>query len=238
MTLRTRAEIHREEARFVAALFQQDEWLVRQQLVAALALERDEHDGVIVADVGSGPGCSLRALEGAGADCIVCVDLFKVMLTEARRQLDTPAPYPWHARACMVQAHGEAVPLATASVHAALCSGLLHAVHSPETLIYELARIVRPGGRVVIGNKGLAPWLAGSDWYAIAVACLGEPAMDPPPVHLLPPIAEDVRLEWVPARAFYILSFQVGSGPTLNLDAVVPGDERTVAELLHTEGTR
>lgn len=172
----------------MASFFGQNEEHQRDAYVALLELR----PGQLVLDVGSGPGSSLGALGRAGART-VCLDYEPALLDGIR-----PA----------VVGDALQLPIATSAVDAALAVGLVHAVWNVRGLLTELVRVVRPGGRVVVVNKGLAPWLQESEWYTGATQVLGLDAQQWPPIGLLPADATDVSLRWLFDDAFYAIAFR------------------------------
>lgn len=72
----------------------------------------------------------------------------------------------------------------------------------------ELARVVKPGGKVVVGDEGLGPWLRTTEMGRIMSN--SNPLLKcEPPLQLLPPIATEVRLEYIMMGAFYMIDFRV-----------------------------
>ena len=75
----------------------------------------------------------------------------------------------------------------------------------------ELARVVRPGGKVVVGDEGLAPWLRDTDFGRIMAN--SNPLLKcEVPLTSLPIIASEVKVEWIMMGAFYVIEFRVASG--------------------------
>ncbi|HVP30466.1 MAG TPA: methyltransferase domain-containing protein [Myxococcota bacterium] len=114
-----------------------------------LALARPA-PGARVLDVASGFGQDTRALAARGASAVGAEPSSRMLgwarLVDAReREEGRPGPRPrW------VQAWGHRLPFADASFDAALCKGALDHFDQPEAAIAEMARVVRPGGRVVL----------------------------------------------------------------------------------------
>jgi demethylmenaquinone methyltransferase/2-methoxy-6-polyprenyl-1,4-benzoquinol methylase len=105
----------------------------RRRCVRALDLE----SGYVVADVACGTGDFCREIERAGASAIG-FDFAIEMLRAA------------HARSPMVQADALRMPLRDAIVDGATCGFALRNVTDIGTLFDELARVIRPRGRVAI----------------------------------------------------------------------------------------
>jgi demethylmenaquinone methyltransferase/2-methoxy-6-polyprenyl-1,4-benzoquinol methylase len=123
----------------------------RRRGVAALGLP----GGSRVLDVACGPGELCAALAAAGHRA-VGVDLSKGMLDQAV----TTAP--------LVHGDGLHLPFATASVDGAVSGWALRNVADLPTLWAELARVVRPGGRVSlieVAEPGRAVLRAGYRMY-------------------------------------------------------------------------
>lgn len=84
--------------------------------------------------------------------------------------------------------------------------------------IYEMARVTKPGGRVVFGDESVGPWLRDTE-YGRAAICNNSLWKVPTPIDLLPANATDVNLSWVLGNCFYLISFQVSAdGPYMNMD--------------------
>ncbi|HYP24202.1 MAG TPA: ubiquinone/menaquinone biosynthesis methyltransferase [Actinomycetota bacterium] len=105
----------------------------RRKSIAALNLR----PGDLVLDVACGTGDFCRELEGAGHR-VVGVDFSMGMLREAR----TDAP--------LFQGDALRLPLRDGSVDAVTCGFALRNVTDVGDLFDELARVVRPGGRIAL----------------------------------------------------------------------------------------
>ena len=84
--------------------------------------------------------------------------------------------------------------------------------------IAELTRVVGPGGRVLVGDEAVAPWLKGTEFEAIVTT--NNPLFKADaPLSALPVSARDVTITWVIANSFYVIAFTKGDGPPpLDLD--------------------
>jgi ubiquinone/menaquinone biosynthesis C-methylase UbiE len=89
-------------------------------------------------DVGAGPGVFARAAAARFSH-------LRVIAIDPSRELG-----PGDARIAVARASGEALPLATASVDAAICLSSIRHVRDRAATLAELRRVVRPGGRLVI----------------------------------------------------------------------------------------
>jgi ArsR family transcriptional regulator len=101
--------------------------------------------GMRVIDVGTGTGALLPALAGAAAE-VMAVDQSERLLARARRRCRDAGC----DNVRFQQADVRALPFADRSFDAAYSSMVLHHVPEPAAAVAELARVVRPGGRVVI----------------------------------------------------------------------------------------
>jgi len=76
----------------------------------------------------------------------------------------------------------------------------------------ELARVVKPGGKVVIGDEGLGPWLRDTEMGRIMSN--SNPLLKcEPPLQSLPATATEVQLEYIMMGAFYVIDFRVAEFP-------------------------
>ncbi|HEV2780508.1 MAG TPA: class I SAM-dependent methyltransferase [Actinophytocola sp.] len=96
----------------------------------------------IVLDVGTGTGRVAAALQRPDRR-LIAVDRSVEMLARARARLDP-------RRSVALRSDARTLPIASGSVDAAVCSGVLHHLpHWPDAVL-ELARTLRPGGRLVV----------------------------------------------------------------------------------------
>jgi len=87
----------------------------------------------------------------------------------------------------------------------------------------EMARVVRVGGRVLVGDEGLAPWLRETPYGQILLNS-NRLYEHQPPLALLPEGAREVEVRWILGNAFYLVAFTVGEGtPRVDLDLPIPG---------------
>src|SRR3954451_11864755 len=87
----------------------------------------------------------------------------------------------------------------------------------------EMARVVRTGGRVVVGDEGLAPWLRQTEYGAI-LANSNQLYGYAAPIDALPVCARRPCLRWLIGNAFWLIDFEVGEGePAVDLDLEILG---------------
>lgn len=103
---------------------------------------------------------------------------------------------------------------------AALHFGGINLFPDKRLAIEEMDRVVRPGGRIVIGDEGVAPWLKGTEQAKILIHNTPLYAHDAP-LELLPVTAREVDLSWEFSNSFYVLSFTASRDP-LPFDIDVP----------------
>lgn len=87
----------------------------------------------------------------------------------------------------------------------------------------EITRVVRPDGRVVVGDEGIAPWLANSEFASILEN--SNPLFrHRAPLDCIPVAARQVTCRWILGGSFYLISYVKGEGePPLDLDVIFPG---------------
>ncbi|MDQ3915243.1 MAG: methyltransferase domain-containing protein [Actinomycetota bacterium] len=98
--------------------------------------------GDTVVEVGAGTGNFLALFRDAAAR-LVAVDLTPAMLAEARR----------HGALHLVAGDGRRLPLRSGCADLVTSAQALHHVHDPATVVKELRRVTRPGGRVLIVDQ-------------------------------------------------------------------------------------
>ncbi|HEX6643803.1 MAG TPA: metalloregulator ArsR/SmtB family transcription factor [Gemmatimonadales bacterium] len=96
-----------------------------------------------IGDLGCGTG-QLTAALAPFVGQVVAVDESSAMLEAARRRLDGAANVEFRAGAL------ESLPLRAASLDAAVLSLVLHHAVEPGDVLREAARVLRPGGRILV----------------------------------------------------------------------------------------
>jgi demethylmenaquinone methyltransferase / 2-methoxy-6-polyprenyl-1,4-benzoquinol methylase len=118
----------------------------RRALVTAI----DPQPGQRILDVASGTGMVAFALAGAAPGCdIVGIDQSEAMLAIARRRNGQ--------RVRFEQGEAERLPFPDGAFDALTFTYLLRYVDDPAATMRELARVVRPGGRIGMVEFGVPP---------------------------------------------------------------------------------
>lgn len=121
---------------------------LRDRVVAATRCVQTDDRPAVVLDVGAGTGFLTEGFLAAGAR-VIAVDPTEAMLVEQRRKF----PEVVASRQLSLRlADAEAIPLPDGSVDAAVANMALHHVENPPAAIREMARLLRPGGVVVISD--------------------------------------------------------------------------------------
>lgn len=110
---------------------------VREKAVAAASLP----PRAAVLDVGAGSGFVSAALVAAGHE-VVAVDASPAMVEELRRRFG--------GRVAAREADAQALPFPDASFDGVFANMCLHHVEDPALAVREMARVLRPGGRLVV----------------------------------------------------------------------------------------
>jgi ubiquinone/menaquinone biosynthesis C-methylase UbiE len=197
-------------------VFDVDENTVRREMVDLL----DPKPADRILEVGAGTGRdSGLILERLGSDgSLVAQDLSLGMLRVAREKLSHA-----NGQLSFVVSNAAYLPFADGSFDAAYHFGALNTFGDIRRALSEITRVVRPGGRVVIGDEGVAPWLQRKRYGRILRAA-NPLYRHRPPLELLPENVRDLRLRWLIGNAFYLLDYRVGEGlPFMDLDLPIPG---------------
>jgi demethylmenaquinone methyltransferase/2-methoxy-6-polyprenyl-1,4-benzoquinol methylase len=121
----------------------------------ALVGEARVADGDRVLDVATGTGMVAAELLGRAQCSVIGLDQSAAMLSRARQRFaGLPA-----GRIELLEGEAEHLPFANGSFDALTFTYLLRYVDDPAATMRELARVVRPGGRVASLEFGVPPWL-------------------------------------------------------------------------------
>jgi demethylmenaquinone methyltransferase/2-methoxy-6-polyprenyl-1,4-benzoquinol methylase len=140
----------RYDAVSAALSFGQDpRW--RRALVRGLAPARGER----ILDVATGTGLVAAELLAHAECAVVGVDQSAEMLAAARARFALRGSRSVE----LLRAEAERLPFADASFDAVSFTYLLRYVDDPRATMRELARVLRPGGRIASLEFGVPPWL-------------------------------------------------------------------------------
>jgi len=199
-----------------AAMYE-DEDAVRESMVDLLDLA----PGTIVLEVGCGTGRdSFRLARRLGRDGgLHMQDLSPGMVRACVRKMSALAVDPGFA--CSLDysiSNATALPFPDDVFDAVFHFGGFNQFGDLRKGAAELARVAKPGGRVVIGDEAVAPWLRGTEFEAI-VTTNNALFKAEAPLAVLPEGARDVTVRWIIGNCFYVIGFRKGEGPPpLNLD--------------------
>lgn len=199
------------------AAFLEDEDTVREGMVDAL----DVHAGDRVLEIGCGTGRDsyrlARRLGEGGA--LFMQDLSANMVFACLQGMNARAEQmPFRSPLEYSVSNVTHLPFPDGFFDRVFHFGGLNQFGDIPVAMLELTRVTRPGGRIVVGDEGVAPWLKGTEFEAIVTT--NNPLFKAEvPLRALPVCARDVTVKWIVANCFYIIIFTKGGGPPpLDLD--------------------
>ena len=194
----------------------EDEQAVRNAMIDKL----DLRPGAIVLETGAGTGRDSEIIaRRLGADGKLYIqDLSPSFLGKnIERMRGTNA----HVEPAL--ANGYYLPFAENSFDACYHFGGINAFGDIKRAFSEMARVTKPGGKVVVGDENMPPWLRETEFARVLMNSNPEFAY-PLPLDKLPVEARKTRLEWIIGGVFYVIDFVVGEGePKADFDFPIPG---------------
>jgi SAM-dependent methyltransferase len=196
--------------------FCEDEDAVRIPMIELLEIQPDSR----VLEVGCGSGKDsqhiIARLKQQGE--LYVQDISSEMLRLARRRIGGS-----ELRIEYFLSNAAYLPFADAYFDAVFHFGGINTFGEIKKALKEMTRVVRLGGKVVVGDEGVAPWLRGKRFGRILINA-NPLYKHRPPLDFLPENARDVRLRWILGSAFYLIDYRVGDGPPrVDLDLPIPG---------------
>lgn len=207
-------ERYRNELDWLYATFGEDESSFRQRNLAKLDIRR----GQKILVTGCGLGSDIKPIaEAVGIEGeVYAQDLAPEMVIAAANHTKS---FPFDPRNIYFSvSDAQSLPFSDGFFDGVFHFGGINLFDNIRLSIGEMARVAKPGGRVVFGDESVGPWLRDTD-YGRAAICNNSLWRVQAPIDLLPPNATDVNLTWVFGNCFYLISFQVSvNGPYLNMD--------------------
>lgn len=214
-TLENAAEIHDNSLRWVFATFKSDEDTLRNSLVSRIKIKQG--DKVLVTGAGAGNDIPYVSDALGGVGEIYAQDIAKQMLLSGAERYKNIAESSDITLRFSVSDAGN-LPFPDNYFDAAYHFGGINLFPDITTGIAEMDRVVKPGGRVLISDEGLAPWLTHTKYgqmltennYLYAYKL---------PLEKLPESAKDVNVSWELCNCFYVIDYEVaGNMPEINID--------------------
>jgi ubiquinone/menaquinone biosynthesis C-methylase UbiE len=205
---------------FLAWLFETfnvDEISFRSSLLDKLNLK--EGNRVLITGCGLGDDVLSVLPKVGGNGEVYAQDISDLMVAATARRLK-------NTEQCVLEMKSIYLSVSNASVlpyedhyfDAAYHFGGINLFSDIKSAISEMSRVVKVGGKVVLGDEGIAPWLKEHEYGKMAICNNKLWALDPP-LALLPETASDVHLSWVLGHCFYVIDFTVAASiPYMNID--------------------
>lgn len=198
--------------------FHENEQEVRESMVANLRLA--PNSSVLEIGCGTARDSVYIARQLGSGGRMFLQDLSPKMLELGRRRLSE------QRHECALEyfvGNAASLPFEDQTFDAVFHFGALNVFSDRAKALREISRVTKVGGRVVLGDEGLGPWLRNTEYGKILEHAHPLYRADAP-TELLPPNAREVAVRWLLGNAFYTLEFTVGDGPPpVDLDLPIPG---------------
>jgi ubiquinone/menaquinone biosynthesis C-methylase UbiE len=149
---------------------------------------------------------------------LALLDISRGMLTHCQRRLasnSVPLTY------CLSNACH--LPFPDKSFDAIYSFGGLGEFSDIKTALAEMVRVCRVGGKIVVGDESMPPWLRHTE-FAQILTTTNKQFQAEVPLKDIPVEARDLCLRWVIGGVFYLIDFRVGEGqPQGDFDFEIPG---------------
>ncbi|MCI8210399.1 hypothetical protein AUC61_12705 [Pseudomonas sp. S25] len=202
------------------ATFAQDERSFRLALIERLNIE----SGHRVLVTGCGLGDDLKyiyPLLGETGE-LFAQDLSDLMVAATSRRMASVVPQG-RQNLYLSVSNASALPFPDGYFDSAYHFGGINLFSDIPGAIAEMNRVTKTGGRVLIGDEGVAPWLKNTEYGKAAIQNNGLWACDAP-LEYVPSTAKDVSLSWTLGNCFYVIDFTVGETlPFIDMDVVHKG---------------
>jgi len=209
------AEIHDNALRWVFNTFGSDEESLRKSLISRLHLSKGM--SVLVTGAGAGNDLPHIAQSMGGAGCIYAQDIAKQMLM-AGVERHASKFHGIDMEVSFSVSDATNLPFDENVFDAAYHFGGLNLFPDIGKGISEMNRVVKPGGKIVISDEGVSPWLKNTKLGKMLIK--NNPLyMYDAPLSFLPETAKSVNLSWEVGNCFYVIDFTVSESlPEVNID--------------------
>lgn len=198
-------------------LYNESEGDVRKAMIALLNLRRDSK--VLEISAGTGKDSELIVSHLGEDSSLWLLDITPNMLKRAVQRMQRAA-----VPVNFVVGTACALPFDNNLFDAVYCFAGIG--HFPDIggALTEMARVAKPGGRVVFCEKNVPPWLRDTDYGRILINNNPMFAHEAP-LKLIPKQARNVCIRWINGNVHFVVDYTVGVGePVGNFDLELPGE--------------
>jgi ubiquinone/menaquinone biosynthesis C-methylase UbiE len=211
-----RADVYDQYLPLTFSTYGEDEQQVRNAMVDKLNLKPDS----VVLEVGAGTGRDSQVIVerlGAGGRLFIQDISPSFLAQNIKRMQDIGA----NAEASL--ANGYYLPFPDNSFDACFQFGGINGFADIKRAFAEMARVTKPGGKVVVGDECMPPWLRDTEFARVLMNSNPEFSY-PLPLDKLPVEARKTNIQWIIGGVFYLIDFVVGEGePKADFDFPIPG---------------
>ncbi|HAK79433.1 ubiquinone/menaquinone biosynthesis C-methylase UbiE [Runella defluvii] len=195
-----------------------DEAATRQFMIGLMNLQ----PGQTVLEVGAGTGkdSALIIEQISPGGTAVLSDLSPNMLRLATQKLKAE-----DVNIHFFLGNGSYLPFADGTFDSVFHFGGINTFSERKKAFAELTRVVKVGGKVVIGDESMAPWLRNEPtyqtlWKANPLFRAEVPIAD------LPANVENFKLHYIFGNCFYVMEYTVAAkAPEIDIDLPIPGKD-------------
>lgn len=195
-----------------------DEAATRKFMISLMDLK----PGMTVLEVGAGTGkdSALIIDQIKPGGTAVLSDLSPNMLKLAQDKLSTD-----EVNVHYFLGNGSYLPFADDTFDAVFHFGGINTFSERKRAFEELTRVVRPGGKVVVGDESIAPWMRNQPTYQTLLKA--NPLFRAEvPLEDVPANVENFKLHWIFGNAFYVMEYVVSAkAPEIDIDLPIPGKD-------------
>jgi len=195
----------------------ENEQEVRNSLIDILNIKRGNR--VLDIACGTGRDSEIIAQRLGGDGELFMIDIAPLMLKRAVERL---RKFNLKKEYCISNA--SYLPFSDGFFNAVYSFGGLGEFSDIKRSLAEMVRVTKKGGKIVVGDESMPPWLRKTDFSKILTTTNPQFAAKLP-LEEMPIEARKVHLRWVIGGVFYLIDFEVGEGePKANFDFEIPGE--------------
>jgi ubiquinone/menaquinone biosynthesis C-methylase UbiE len=195
-----------------------DEAATRQFMIGLMNLK----PGQTVIEVGAGTGkdSALIIDQVAPNGTAVLSDLSPNMMRLATQKLTSDT-----VNIHYLLANGSYLPFGDNTFDSLFHFGGINTFSERKKAFDEMTRIIKPGGKVVIGDESVAPWMRNQPTYQTLLKA--NPLFKAEvPLEDVPANVSDFKLHWIFGNAFYVMEYVVTEkSPEIDIDLPIPGKD-------------